>query len=107
MSGHEQFILEYKEMVCGHHFWSGFVLALALAAGAQEPSSQSPPKNPPPPRSDTNTTVQQPEPQAGESEPGKPPRSAPVNPNESSSRSTITDISPPIGDAQEHPDSEV
>ena len=36
-----------------------------------------------------------------------PDTASPKNPNESSSRSTIIDLSPPVGDAQDHPDSEI
>lgn len=86
-------------------------LTLAVAAGAQQTSAQSPAKNPPPPRSDTNASTPDSEPQAAprsvKAEPGQPQQSTSVGPNESSSRSTSIDISPPVGDAQEHPDSEV
>jgi tetratricopeptide (TPR) repeat protein len=93
------------------HLWSLLVVALALAAGAQQADQQPPPKNAAPPRSDQETASPQPDLQEGPSatpaKPGRPPRStASIPPNESSSRSNITDISPPIGDAQEHPDSE-
>jgi len=93
------------------HLWSLLILALALAAGAQQTDQQAPPKNAAPPRSDQDTASPQPElpeaPSAPEAKPGRPPRStSTVPPSESSSRSNITDISPPIGDAQEHPDSE-
>jgi tetratricopeptide (TPR) repeat protein len=95
------------------HLWSLLVVALALAfaAGAQQADQQPPPKNAPPPRSDQDTASPQPEPQEGRgatpAKPGRPPRStSSIPPSESSSRSNITDISPPTGDAQEHPDSE-
>jgi tetratricopeptide (TPR) repeat protein len=96
------------------HLWSLLVVALALvmAAGAQQANQQAPPRNAAPPRSDQDTTSSQPElpeaPSAPEAKPGRPPSStSSIPPSESSSRSNIADISPPIGDAQEHPDSEV
>jgi len=83
-------------------------LTLAIGAAAQGPGTQAPAKNPPPPRSDTEAVETQTEPQATTTPSRKaPPANDASNPNESSSRSTIIDISPPIGDAQEHPDSEV
>jgi len=97
-------------MLRAGYLWSVLVLALTLAVGAaaQEPSTQGPAKNPPPPRSDTEAVEPQTEPQATTPSGKVPPANpASTNPNESSSRSTIIDISPPIGDAQEHPDSEV
>jgi len=94
-------------MLRAGYLWSVLVLALTLAVGAaaQEPGAQAPAKNPPPPRSDTEAV----EPQTTTTPSHKvpPANDASTNPNESSSRSTIIDISPPIGDAQEHPDSEV
>jgi len=97
-------------MLRAGYLWSVLVLALTLAVGAaaQEPSAQAPAKNPPPPRSDTEAVEPQTEPQATTPSGKVPPANpAATNPNESSSRSTIIDISPPVGDAQEHPDSEV
>lgn len=56
----------------------------------------------PPPRSDSQ---EQPE---VAPQPGQPAdASVPSGPNDSSSRTTIIDLSPPAGDAQEHPDSEI
>ncbi|HLQ52108.1 MAG TPA: tetratricopeptide repeat protein [Terriglobales bacterium] len=95
-------------MLRAGYLWNLLVLALTLAVGAaaQEPGTQAPAKNPPPPRSDTEAI--EPQPQATITPSRKaPPANDASNPNESSSRSTIIDISPPIGDAQEHPDSEV
>jgi tetratricopeptide (TPR) repeat protein len=103
-------------MLRSSHLWGLVVLTLVLAfaagAGAQQQDPQTPPQNAAPPRSDTATDTDAPpsEPQAPvlrHGRPGKPPSSTSANPGESSSRSNITDISPPIGDAQEHPDSEV
>jgi tetratricopeptide (TPR) repeat protein len=100
------------------YLWSLLVLALSLtvAACAQQEDQPLPPKNPPPPRSDSSTAAPEPalqeNPDASEAKPARPPRTSSaaspnVPSNESSSRSNIMDISPPIGDVQEHPDSEV
>jgi tetratricopeptide (TPR) repeat protein len=94
------------------------VLVLALNAYGQQDSvtpmpadAQAPAPNPRPPRSDSNadsnTDSAAPRPER-EAVPSMLPDSAPpMNPNESTSRSTIIDLSPPVGDAQDHPDSEI
>ena len=93
------------------------VLVMALSAYGQQDSvtpmpadAQAPAANPRPPRSDadadsnTNSATPQPEP---ETLPSMLPDNAPPNSNESSSRSTIIDLSPPVGDVHDHPDSEI
>ena len=100
------------------YFWSMGVLVFALvltAYGQQDTATPAPPdapmpsSNPPPPRSDSNSNSNAdsatPQP---ETVPNLLPDSAPSQgPNESSSRSTIIDLSPPVGDTQDHPDSEI
>jgi len=68
-------------------------LGILLAAGAVlslTSVAQSPPANSPPPRSQDSTQNPAPSNTSGES----------------SSKATIIDISPPVGDVQEHPESE-
>src|SRR5947209_18568790 len=76
-------------------------VSLVVIATLSLPSSaQSPPANSPPPRSQDSTQT---EPSA------KSKQQNPTASNtsgESSSKSTIIDISPPVGDVQEHPESE-
>src|SRR5579859_1148160 len=104
----------------GFYLWSAaplaLILLLAVAAYGQDSATpmpadaQAPAANPRPPRSDSNsdsnadsaTRQQQPE-----TVPMLPDSSPSSNQNESSSRSTIIDLSPPVGDAQDHPDSEI
>ena len=78
-------------------------LGILLAAGAVlslTSVAQSPPANSPPPRSQDSTQT---EPSAK----SKQQNPAPSNTSgESSSKATIIDISPPVGDVQEHPESE-
>ena len=104
------------------YLWSvavlALVLALAFAAYGQQDSATpmpteapKPADNPPPPRSDTDNSAQ--EQQGSQEKPvlrrqsGQTQSSTATGPNDSSSRSTLIDISPPVGDVQEHPDSEI
>jgi len=88
--------------------WSlaGITLALMLSAyGQKESPTTKPGDNPPPPRSDTVTDTQAP---PTETAPEKPRQNTPAaSPTDSSSKSTQVDLSPPIGDIQQHPDSEI
>src|SRR5260370_13277944 len=104
------------------YLWSvavlALVLALAFAAYGQQDSATPMPTeapkradNPPPPGSDTDNSAQE---QEGSKEKpvlrrqsGQTKSSTATGPNDSSSRSTLIDISPPVGDVQEHPDSEI
>src|SRR5260370_17988324 len=104
------------------YLWSvavlALVLALAFTAYGQQASATpmpteapKPADNPPPPRSDTDNSAQ--EQQGSQEKPvlrrqsGQPQSSTPPCPNDTSSRSTLIDISPPVGDVQEHPDIEI
>ena len=76
------------------------ILAAGIALLSLLGTAQSPPANSPPPRSQDSTQT---EPSA------KSKQQNPAASNtsgESSSKATIIDISPPVGDVQEHPESE-
>lgn len=86
--------------------WSllAVALACALSVYGQQESAPKPGANPPPPRSDNAADSQTPEETAHDK---SRQNARPTNPADSSSRSTQVDLSPPLGDVQEHPESEI
>ncbi|HTD23450.1 MAG TPA: tetratricopeptide repeat protein [Terriglobales bacterium] len=99
------------------YFWSMGVLVFALALtayGQQDTATPAPPdapmpsSNPPPPRSDVDDSQPPDRPLLRKkSTQDTPIQGLAKSPNDSSSRTTMIDISPPVGDVQEHPDSEI
>src|SRR5919109_348046 len=76
------------------------IFIAAAAALSVIARGQSPPANTPPPRSPDSAQA---EPAARQKTQNSPPSSSS---GESSSKTSIIDISPPVGDLQEHPESE-
>lgn len=83
---------------------------IAFMAWAQSGTQSQPERNTPPPRSDSPSAQPQLNDEGSETEeqPDAAPSNAevPHSPNDSSSRSTLVDLSPPTGDVQEHPNSD-
>lgn len=83
------------------------VLCLSAAMWGQANTEQPAEQNPPPPRSDSQPQIGD-EGSGGEDQRESLPSNAetPHSASDSSSRSNLMDLSPPIGDAQQHPSSD-
>jgi len=86
-----------------------FALCFAVSsAWAQSSAPRPPEKDTPPPRSDSQPSQPQLHDEGSESQPDAAPSNdqTPHSPNDSSSRTTLMDLSPPTGDLQDHPNSD-
>jgi tetratricopeptide (TPR) repeat protein len=88
-------------------FILGIVLSFAWATAWTQSATQSPERNTPPPRSDSQPQLNDEGSESAELSDAIPSNAQSTqSPNDSSSRSTLMDLSPPTGDLQDHPNSD-